>query len=382
MTRTIVVLAPYFPPAYLGGGPARSLHTIVSTAPAEYATSVVTRDQDLGAPEPLPVERNVWIPADGSEVRYVTATSLRLVLASLWGLRARRPQVLYMNSFFDPMLSILPQILARFGWWRGARRAMAVRGEFRAAALAIKAPQKRAYLALYRFLGLHRRVIWHATSEDEAADIRRVMGADVTIVVRSDGGNPDVLDPAALAVSDGPIRLAFLGRIVQIKGILDALTSLRSARSQIEFDLYGPEEDADYAEECRDAAAALPANVRVRFCGLVEPDLVSGLLGSYDAFLMPTHSENFGHVIGEALASGLPVLVRDVTPWTPYIAGGGGVVVPDVHGWAAAVDAMAAMPPDQRLAMRRAAIDAYRTWQGNLPSGHLFDDLVRAASQS
>lgn len=382
MARRIAVFAPYYPPAYLGGGPARSLHTIVSTAPVEYATSVVTRDRDLGAPDVLPTAHNVWIPAGGSEVRYATATSARLVLATLWELRSRRPEVIYLNSFFDPMLSILPQLLARVGWWRGARRAVAVRGEFRTAALAINAPQKRIYLALYRLLGLHRGVIWHATSEDEAADIRRVMGAGVTIVVRSDGGSPAVLDPAGFVASEGPVRFAFLGRIVPIKGILDALTSLRHARSEIEFDLYGPEEDADYAQACRDAAAALPANVRVRFCGLVEPDLVSGLLGSYDAFLMPTHSENFGHVIGEALASGLPVLVRDVTPWTPYIVGGGGILVGDADGWAVAVDAIAAKPPETRLAMRSAAVETYRKWQANLPTGHLFDDFVRAASQT
>lgn len=382
MARSIAVFAPYYPPAYLGGGPAKSLHTIVSTAPSVYSTYVITRDQDLGAVEALPVERNVWIPVGPAQVRYTTVASLRVFLKALWDLRARRPEVLYLNSFFDPMLSILPQLFARLGWWSGAHRAVAVRGEFRTAALAIKARKKRAYLALYRFLGLHRRVIWHATSEDEAADIRRVMGAGVTIVVRSDGGSPAVLDRAGFVASEGPVRFAFLGRIVPIKGILDALTSLRHARSEIEFDLYGPEEDADYAQACRDAAAALPANVRVRFCGLVEPDLVSGLLGSYDAFLMPTHSENFGHVIGEALASGLPVLVRDVTPWTPYIIGGGGIVVGDADGWAAAVDAIAAKPPETRLAMRSAAVEAYRKWQANLPTGHLFDDFVRAASQT
>ena len=33
-------------------------------------------------------------------------------------------------------------------------------------------------------------------------------------------------------------------------------------------------------------------------------------------FLLPSHNENFGLVIGEAMAHGMPVLVTDTTPWT------------------------------------------------------------------
>jgi len=38
-------------------------------------------------------------------------------------------------------------------------------------------------------------------------------------------------------------------------------------------------------------------------------------ISDYDAFVLPTLGENFGHVIFESLMSGIPVLISDQTPW-------------------------------------------------------------------
>jgi len=45
-------------------------------------------------------------------------------------------------------------------------------------------------------------------------------------------------------------------------------------------------------------------------------------------FLLPSHSENFGLVIAEALAHGLPAIVTDTTPWRRLTDSGGGGCVP------------------------------------------------------
>ena len=51
--RRILVAAPLFPPAFLGGGPIRTLDALVSQAPARFNVRVITRDRDLGAHERL-----------------------------------------------------------------------------------------------------------------------------------------------------------------------------------------------------------------------------------------------------------------------------------------------------------------------------------------
>ena len=38
-------------------------------------------------------------------------------------------------------------------------------------------------------------------------------------------------------------------------------------------------------------------------------------LSNYDLFFLPTHGENFGHVIFDAINCGLPVLLSNNTPW-------------------------------------------------------------------
>src|SRR3546814_2088771 len=52
---------------------------------------------------------------------------------------------------------------------------LAPRGEFSQGALAIKPMKKQAFIAASRVTGLHRSVIWQASTEIEADDIRRTM---------------------------------------------------------------------------------------------------------------------------------------------------------------------------------------------------------------
>ena len=54
----------------------------------------------------------------------------------------------------------------------------------------------------------------------------------------------------------------------------------------------------------------------MEYKGSISHDEVHDTFKRYDAFLFPTLSENFGHVIAEALMVGCPVIISDQTPWT------------------------------------------------------------------
>ena len=58
----------------------------------------------------------------------------------------------------------------------------------------------------------------------------------------------------------------------------------------------------------------------------MTPDQVRATIARHDLFLLPTRGENFGHVIFESLAAGVPVLVSDRTPWRDLDARGSGWV--------------------------------------------------------
>jgi glycosyltransferase involved in cell wall biosynthesis len=382
------VLVPLFPPAKNGGGPIRTLEALVSAAPPDFRVHVLTGDHDLGATVPLDVPRNTWVSVGESSVYYASSRSLRRRLDGFRALRGCRPAVLYVNGFFNPQFSILSQLLWRFGYWGRAIRLVAPRGEFGAGAFDRRTRKKRAYIALYRLLRLHKNVYWHASTEAEATDIRRVWGQDAAIVVRQN----DTLLPARASAPEvaapprenGALRAVSLGRIAEHKGLHHALQALRDVVAPVELDVYGPEEDAAYAARCRAIVASLPSSVRVRFRGPVEPKDTRSTLSQYDVLVMPTAGENFGHVIAEALSVSVPVLCSPHTPWTDVLESGGGAAVPlMLDDWARAIGNFADLSPNERHAARLRAGAAYDDWSSRPAAPHVFEILRdRISAQS
>ena len=68
----------------------------------------------------------------------------------------------------------------------------------------------------------------------------------------------------------------------------------------------------------------LPSNVKAKYCGTIDHENVFDVLSNYDAFLFPTLSENFGHVISEALFAGCPAIISNTTPWLGLEKSGAG----------------------------------------------------------
>jgi glycosyltransferase involved in cell wall biosynthesis len=68
----------------------------------------------------------------------------------------------------------------------------------------------------------------------------------------------------------------------------------------------------------------------VLFPGMLTGDAKWGAFHGCEAFILPSHQENFGIAVVEALACGKPVLISDqVNIWREIEAAGGGVVRPD-----------------------------------------------------
>jgi len=105
--------------------------------------------------------------------------------------------------------------------------------------------------------------------------------------------------------------------------------------------------------------------VRVSYCGVVRPAEVQAVFALYDAFILPTLGENFGHAIGESLSAGCPVLCSQLTPWTEVLNGGGGAALTglEASAWSAEISRRAAQSPHQRDDAKRAAIKAYVRWR-------------------
>ncbi|MFC7432502.1 MULTISPECIES: glycosyltransferase [unclassified Agrococcus] len=357
--RGVLVVAPLYPPAFRGGGPIRTLASLVASAPDDVEVAVVCADRDLGASERLPVPGESWLPEGRARVRYVDRRRPDRVLRALSS--APTPDLVYVNGCFDPVFSILARAWARR---RGLPVLLAPRGELSPGALVIHAGRKRAFLRLAAASGLDRGVLWHASSEREAADVRRAMGDDAAIVVRED----DHALPARAQRSragSGPLRLVFVSRLVPNKGLHVLLEALASVEEPWTLDVHGIEEDAAYARRCRAAAARPGMRGRVTLHGPLEPHAVRDAFAGHDLFAFPTAFENFGHVVAESLSVGCPVLLADTTPWTPRLRAGAGEVVDalDVDAWARCLGAWARMGPRERTLRRTRAADAFDRWR-------------------
>lgn len=153
----------------------------------------------------------------------------------------------------------------------------------------------RSVVALSRFMADHA--------------IREGASAEKVVVIPT--GIPIPPDPGPRPQTEGVVRALFVGRLVEKKGVLDALAAVRQVREQgIEVELTiaggGPLEGA-----VRDAVGRGNAG-GVNMIGPVTPVGVRKLMSSHDVFLAPSHtarsgdSEGFGMVFLEAAAHRLP----------------------------------------------------------------------------
>ena len=160
---------------------------------------------------------------------------------------------------------------------------------------------------------LARAACLRATAEMEAEHFR-AMGLRNPIAIVPNGVDvPDELPPRPTAERR---RLLFLSRIHPKKGLphlLRAWARLESSHSDWDLIIAGPDEVGHTAEMRKLAQRLTLANVH--FQPAVHGAEKSALYRSADVFVLPTHAENFGLVIAEALAHEVPVITTRHAPW-------------------------------------------------------------------
>lgn len=124
-------------------------------------------------------------------------------------------------------------------------------------------------------------------------------------------------------------KFLFLARIHPKKGADLLLRAFaENASSEDLLVLAGPCEDETYADTLHELATH--CGDRVLWTGMLEGDSKWGALRSAEALILPSHQENFGIVVAEALAVGTPVLISNkVNLWREVEQDGAGAVADD-----------------------------------------------------
>ncbi|RZT77490.1 glycosyltransferase involved in cell wall biosynthesis [Micromonospora violae] len=370
----VLLTCDFFEPGFRAGGPVRSVAQLLDTVSPSIEVTMVTRDRDLGSTEPYPGLSGHWARRGPARIYYLDPGRLRQWYALLKTLRSSPFDLLYVNSLWA-MSSILPILAAITRIIRVERILVAPRGELAASALGVKSRKKRLFLSVWRPILRRRRVQWHATNPHEAQLIRDLFPWARIETRRNEVSLP--AEPIPPADNGGSPRLVFIGRINPIKNLAKVIEALTLVTRPVVFDVYGPIEDRPYWAECQLLAQRLPASVTFSYRGELAHQAVRSTFARYDMFVFPTQGENFGHVIAESLSASCPVICSDETPWSPVLRAGGGVVLTDatVATLAHQIDQFAQRGQEERLAARRAAGQAYRSWRAETAGPNILDRI-------
>ena len=96
--------------------------------------------------------------------------------------------------------------------------------------------------------------------------------------------------------------------------MIEATANLRTELQGYTINIAGEGEES-YINELKQLASKLDVENLIHFIGGVYGDKKWELFKKADLFVLPTHSENFGIVVAEALACGTPVITTQGTPW-------------------------------------------------------------------
>lgn len=306
----ILIFADWYAPAFKGGGPIRSIVNLVEALKYKYDFYIYTSDTDFGETTPLQgIQSDKWMNQNGFQIYYhskgkMTFRQVKSVIKEL------NPDRIYLNSMFSNMIK---PILAGY---QSGKIIIAPRGMLSTSALAVKPIRKFMYLWFLRTFGFAKYLTFHATSNEEEKDIRRIFPNAKCINIARNVPGSITNDLGQMEKHVAHARLVFTGRMHPIKNLHLALEALKDLKGDIELTVIATKEDEAYLNKCRQIANSLGKNIKVNWLLNSPHDQIKSHLAQTHFFVLLSEVESFGHAIFEALAVGCPLLISNQTPWT------------------------------------------------------------------
>jgi glycosyltransferase involved in cell wall biosynthesis len=174
------------------------------------------------------------------------------------------------------------------------------------------AKKNLAWYAYQRWI-LQSASLLHATADMEARQLRD-LGLTAPIAVIPNG--VPLPGDWKQSAADGPTRQAlFLSRLHPKKGLLNLVDAWAEvAPADWRLIIAGPDEN-NHRQKVEQRVETRGLTDAVDFPGPIDDADKWDLYRESDLFVLPTFSENFGVVVAEALASGVPAITTTGAPW-------------------------------------------------------------------
>ncbi len=173
--------------------------------------------------------------------------------------------------------------------------------------------KKRPLWWLIERRNLITAALLHATSEQEAISLRQRNLKSPIAIIPNGVDIPNLPDPTS---KSGHRTALFLSRLHPKKGLpmlIEAWARIRPKGWRLQ--IAGPDE-ANHRSALESLVRQAGLDTEIHFLGPLAGEAKTLAFIESDLFILPTHSENFGMAIAEALAHALPVITTQGAPWS------------------------------------------------------------------
>lgn len=308
----VLHVTPGFYPAHFYGGPIQSTYDLCRHL-VQKGCDVRVLTTNTNGPQVLdvPTDYELQSPA-GFRIRYTRRWRREATAPKLLGLlpaAVRWADVIHLTGTYS--FSTIPGLLAaKLG---GRPLVWSPRGALQRWAGTRRSDAKALWEKVCR-LAAPRRMVLHVTSQEEAdQSCQRIPGFRAAII-------PNGVAPPENPVPHVPrqaiFRLAFLGRLAEIKGIERLIGAAAELNGTPNWQLsIAGTGDPTYIGHLKTLIHQQGLSSRVRLIGEVTGVEKERFFANSDLLILPSHSENFGMVVAEALIRGCPVIASTGTPW-------------------------------------------------------------------
>jgi len=262
---------------------------------------VATTNDGIAADVPL----DRWLKTDYGKVIYVKTAihyaPLKLLLASIGPLL--RCDVIHLSAIFYP----ISWLLAPLAIILGKKVVWTVHGELDPDVLIYSTGRKKVVLSVVRLL--KNRVVFHSTCDAETKYIRLQFGSSVAVLQL-----PYFVELAPQQTQQPDDYWLYVGRIHPKKAIENLIEALPQVRSKKRLKIIGDHHN-EYGRQLIELAERLGCREQIDFLGHKRGEDKYQLMANAYCLVMPSHTENFGIVVTEALTQGTPAIASFGTPW-------------------------------------------------------------------
>ena len=303
----------YFKPAIKAGGPIKSIENIIKIYGGKYNFLLVTGDRDL---DQKVFKHTIFnkILKNGRLKKIYLKKNKHNFKDFMEILDNFKPDVIYLNSFFDFKFSILICLINKY--FIKKKLIISPRGELLIDALKTKYFKKKLYILTSNLLKLYSQTTFHLNSIKERNQTKREIGLESKYkIFPVFYPKQKKVDYKQLNYDRKKLKILFVSRIIKNKNLDFCLKVLGKINFECEFNIIGEIEDNAYWEYCTKIFENLNDNIKVNYLGAKKRDQVFSLMRKSHCLFHPSKFESFGHVIFESLLNGLPVIISKNTPW-------------------------------------------------------------------